>query len=88
MAWVRQYLDSYKDNPIQLRRFLIFATESSSTNNTIQINDTSDDAQHLPVSHTCFYRIDIPAYGSYATLKRQFDLSLNNEEAVRGFGLM
>jgi E3 ubiquitin-protein ligase NEDD4 len=40
---------------------------------------------NLPIAHTCFNRLDLPAYPNYDTLKMAMDYVAQNE--ILGFGI-
>jgi E3 ubiquitin-protein ligase NEDD4 len=40
---------------------------------------------NLPIAHTCFNRLDLPAYPDYDTLKVAMDYISQNE--ILGFGI-
>lgn len=47
-------------------------------------SDSSSD--RLPVSHTCFFTVDVPSYPSFELLKAKFDMCLDMLDDM-GFGL-
>uniref|UniRef100_A0A6U1XBC0 HECT-type E3 ubiquitin transferase n=1 Tax=Vannella robusta TaxID=1487602 RepID=A0A6U1XBC0_9EUKA len=49
----------------------------------VKSNSTKDS---LPTSHTCFNRIDLPAYSSYAVLQEKLLVAVN--EGYKGFALL
>ena len=48
------------------------------------IEKTAAPISHLPVSHTCFNRLDLPSYPSMEILVKRLDKSLEN---ILGFGI-
>jgi len=64
-----------------LRRFLVFATGSPSLPQdrrdfTIQVRALPGPTDALPVSHTCFFHLDVPDYPDEATFLRKFTFAL------------
>ncbi|KAI4201802.1 MAG: hypothetical protein LQ350_003002 [Teloschistes chrysophthalmus] len=45
--------------------------------------ENSGSTEHLPKSHTCFNRLDLPAYGSFDTLQQKLTIAV---EETMGFG--
>uniref|UniRef100_K1P242 HECT-type E3 ubiquitin transferase n=5 Tax=Magallana TaxID=2171616 RepID=K1P242_MAGGI len=50
-----------------------------------QIHRDDRSTDRLPVAHTCFNQLDLPAYETYDKLKRMLLLAIN--ECSEGFGL-
>lgn len=48
------------------------------------IEKTLISPSHLPISHTCFNRLDLPSYPSLDILKKRLEKSLEN---ILGFGI-
>lgn len=46
------------------------------------INNFSKGDEHLPVSHTCFFSIDLPNYSSYEVLRERLLYAINNCQAI------
>ena len=74
-SWVTRSIKAMDSDT--LRELLFFATGSRNlptstryggTGSTLKFHATAQEPEYLPVSHTCFNRIDLPRYTSFAQL--------------------
>ena len=72
------------------KRFLLFVTGSDRVpvggmgEMTFKVSLYPNKEQMLPLAHTCFNQLVLPAYRDRATLKRKLSVAIANAE---GFGL-
>jgi len=79
---------------VEKKKLLQFITGSSavppnglqSLKPKLNIVKSSAEKDSLPNSHTCFNRMDLPSYSSYATLQKMLIMAVN--EGYKGFGLV
>ena len=71
----KRFLNESKNSQSFLSKFYRFIAGYENSNITIEIN-LLHESEQLPVSHTCFYRIDIPYVGTYEQFKSKLNKSI------------
>lgn len=78
---------------LERKKLLQFITGSSSVPSSglsgitpkLTITRSYQDKDSLPISHTCFNRLDLPPYSSYTSLQSRLIIAVN--EGYAGFAL-